>query len=208
MGPGDAVASSLQAAGVDVQLLDEATIAAGDLSAYRAVIIGVRAFHTSDALQTHAQRLWDYAAEGGTVIVQYQTNNRAQRLTQDVGPAPITIGRGRVTVEQAPVAWLEGSERVRQGLHTLNEQDLEGWVQERGLYFAESWDPAWTPLMALADPGAEEERGALLLAEHGEGAVFYVGLSLFRQLPAGVPGAYRLLANLIAYDAATTEASE
>ena len=199
MGPGDAVASSLQAAGVDVQQLDEAAIATGDLSGYRAIVVGVRAFHTSDALRTHADRLWDYAAAGGTVIVQYQTNNRAQPLTQAVGPAPITIGRGRVTVEDAPITWLEGSERVHQGLHALTEADLAGWVQERGLYFAADWDPAWTPLVALADPGEEPERGALLVAEHGEGAVFYVGLSLFRQLPAGVPGAYRLLANLIAY---------
>ncbi|MFT4705235.1 MAG: LmbE family N-acetylglucosaminyl deacetylase [Bradymonadia bacterium] len=199
MGPGDAVADSLSAAGVSIQMLDDSTLATADLSAYQAILVGVRAFHTSEALQDHADRLWDYAEQGGTVVVQYQTNNRSQQLTQDVGPSAITIGRGRVTVEDAPMTWLPAATALTSGLHTLTPADTEGWVQERGLYFAESWDPAWTPLLSTADPGATEELGALLHHPHGTGHVFYLGLSLFRQLPAGVPGAYRLLANLIAF---------
>jgi LmbE family N-acetylglucosaminyl deacetylase len=199
MGPGDSVATALQAAGVDVRLLDDAALVTGDLSQYAAIVVGARAFHERAPLRTHTQRLWDYAAAGGVVVVQYQTNNRSQSLDVAVGPAPITIGRGRVTVEEAPMTWLGDGGGVRDGLHQLEAADFAGWVQERGLYFAESWDPAWTPLLEVADPGEPPQQGALLLMEHGEGAVFYVGLSLFRQLPAGVPGAYRLLANLIGW---------
>ncbi len=202
MGPGDGVAAALQGAGLDLRLIDDATLESGDLDEYRAILVGPRAFHERTPLQTNAQRLWDYAERGGVVVVQYQTNNRAQALTQPVGPAPITIGRGRVTVEEAPIEWLAAADSIRNGVHTLSAQDFEGWVQERGLYFAQTWDAAWTPLVSVADPGEEPQTGALLLAEHGEGAVFYTGLSLFRQLPAGVPGGYRLLANMIAYQGA------
>lgn len=200
MGPGDAVASALSSAGVDVTLLDDDTLRQGDLDAWDTIVIGVRAFHEREPLRTHTDRLWAFAERGGTVLVQYQTNNWSQRLTVDVGPSPITIGRGRVTVEQAPITWLPAADGLRNGLHTLGDADFDGWVQERGLYFAEEWDDAWTPMMELNDPGEDPLQGALLVHEHGDGAVIYCGLSLFRQLPAGVPGAYRLLANLIAHN--------
>lgn len=201
MGPGDAVATSLQAAGMDVRLLDDATLESGDLGEYRAILVGPRAYHERAPLRTHSDRLWAYAEQGGVVVVQYQTNNRSQVLDVPVGPAPIEIGRGRVTVESAPVTWLDDGASVRDGWHALTDADFDGWVQERGLYFAQTWDAAWTPLVTLNDPGEEALEGALLVAHHGDGAVFYAGLSFFRQLPAGVPGAYRLLANLLAYDA-------
>jgi hypothetical protein len=201
VGASDAVGDALVAAGLDVRVLDDAAIAGADLDAFDAILVGPRAFNDRAALAAHADRLWDYAARGGNVIVQYQTNNRLQQLPVPPGPVPVEIGRGRVTNERAPMRWLPEADRVRNSPNALSDADFEQWVQERGLYFASEWDDRWVPLLAVADPGEEEQLGALLVTHHGDGAVFYTGLSLFRQLPAGVPGAFRLLANLIEYDA-------
>jgi len=131
------------------------------------------------------------------VIVQYQTTGGL--LTNDFGPYPFKIGRGRVTVEEAPMTELNPLHPLFNFPNKLTAKDFEGWVQERGLYFASEWDSSYVPLFSCADPGEEPLKGSLLLAEYGKGAFIYTGISFFRQLPAGVPGAYRLLANMIGY---------
>ena len=132
-------------------------------------------------------------------MVQYNTNNRWRKLEHPVGPFPFTIGRARVTDENAPMTALVDSEHPALTTpNAITEADYRGWVQERGLYFAVDWDPRYTPLLSIADPGEAPLHGSTLIAEHGEGVFVYTGLSFFRQLPAGVPGAYRLFANLLA----------
>jgi hypothetical protein len=196
-GPGDQVTSSLRRVGFDVQDIDGAVLAAGDLDRYDAILVGIRAFNTNGTLRKNAHRLTEYAEHGGTVVVQYTTKHRTEPLGVVIGPHELAIGRGRVTDEGAAVELLAPDHPLLCEPHLITADDFEGWVQERGLYFAESWDDAYTPLLAMRDPGEEAERGALLVADVGEGRFVYTGLSLFRQLPAGVPGAYRLLANLL-----------
>jgi hypothetical protein len=139
-----------------------------------------------------------YVERGGTVIVQYQTVNRLESLSGPIGPAPFTISRGRVTDQTAAVELLAPEHPALTTPHRIVAEDFDGWVQERGLYFAEEWDDAYTPLLRMADPGEEPADGSLLVASHGEGHFVYAGISFFRQLPAGTAGAYRLFENLIA----------
>jgi LmbE family N-acetylglucosaminyl deacetylase len=195
-GPGDRVASSLRRVGFDVRDIDDATLAGGDLGGYDAILVGIRAFNTNEALRAHAARLSEYAERGGTVVVQYATKHRTEPLGVDIGPHALSIGRGRVTDERGDVK-LIAEHPLLSSPHRIGVADFEGWVQERGLYFAESWGPEYTSLLSMADRDEAEERGALLVADVGEGRFVYTGLSLFRQLPAGVPGAYRLAANLL-----------
>lgn len=197
-GPGDRVAESLAAAGVDIDVIDAGDIGTTSLGDYGAIVIGIRAFNAFADLHGQLDRLLARVAEGGVLLVQYQTNSRIAPLVGDIGPAPLVVGRGRVTDERAPIELLANDLGVFEGPNRLQESDFDGWVQERGLYFAESWDPAWTPLMRMADPDEPVQDGALLAARHGDGVVYYTGLSFFRQLPAGVPGAYRLFLNLLA----------
>jgi hypothetical protein len=143
-----------------------------------------------------------YADAGGTVIVQYQTVNRLETLSGPVGPAPLRIDRTRVTDESAAVTLLAPDHPALTTPNAIGPADFEGWVQERGLYFGQEWDPAYTPLLRMNDPGEPPADGSLLVAAHGRGHVVYTGLSFFRQLPAGTPGAYRLFENLIALGAA------
>jgi LmbE family N-acetylglucosaminyl deacetylase len=198
-GPGDLVAGSLAAAGVRLRLLEASDLTAAGLAGLDAVLIGIRAFNTRPELHDRMEALLGWVAAGGTLVVQYQTNNRLAPLERPIGPYPLTIGRGRVTDEAAAVTRLRLDHPVWRAPNALTDADFEGWVQERGLYFAESWDAEhWTPLLAMSDAGEDALEGGLLVAEHGEGVVVYTGLSFFRQLPAGVPGAYRLLVNLLA----------
>lgn len=197
-GPGDEVADGLRRAGFDVTDIDDDTLARGDLDTFGSILIGVRAFNTSEALRRHHARLFDFAERGGTVVVQYATKPRREPLDVPLLPYPMTLGRGRVTDQTAKVQILAPEHPLLTSPHRLDETDFAGWVQERGLYFGESWDEAHvTPLLSMADPGEDAEEGSLLVADHGAGRVIYAGLSLFRQLPAGVPGAYRLTANLL-----------
>jgi LmbE family N-acetylglucosaminyl deacetylase len=196
-GTGDEVASSLLEAGMDVTSLGVPALA-GDLSSYDAIVIGARAFNSSPQLHEHHAALLAYAEAGGTVIVQYQTVNRLESLRAPIGPAPFRIDRTRVTDQTATIELLAPDHPALRTPHAIGAADFEGWVQERGLYFAEEWDPAYTPLLRMNDPGEAPADGALLVATHGEGHFVYTGLSFFRQLPAGIPGAYRLFENLIA----------
>lgn len=195
-GASDRVPEYLAAVGVPIELLDGEALATGNLSRYDAIVIGSRAYETVPALVRANPRLLDYTHGGGLLIVQYQ---QYQFARGGYAPHPLDIHRphDRVTDETAPVRLLVPDHPVFHSPNELNEADWQGWVQERGLYFAGTWDDAYTPLLAMADPGGEEHQGALLVAPQGQGTYVYTGLAFFRQLPAGVPGAYRLLVNLL-----------
>ena len=196
-GASDRVPEALEAVGVRLELLAPDSLARGDLSRYDAIVIGSRAYETEPALVAANGRLLDYArGGGGLVIVQYQ-----QYPFVDGGFAPyrLSIARphDRVTDETAPVTPLDPKHPVFHVPNEIAADDWDGWVQERGLYFAHDWDAAYTALLETHDPGGPPLQGGLLVARLGKGTYVYTGLSFFRQLPAGVPGAYRLFANLL-----------
>jgi hypothetical protein len=196
-GPGDLVADSLRAGGLRVESLPVRAGGLPPLDAFRAIVVGVRAFNARPELHAELPRLLAWVERGGVLVVQYQTHSRIAPLVGPIGPGRIELDRGRVTDEAAPVTLRMPEHPVFTTPHAITDADFAGWVQERGLYFAESWDETWTPLLSMADPGEEAQDGALLVARHGEGMVVYTGLSFFRQLPAGVPGAWRLFVNLL-----------
>ena len=196
LGPGDAGPEALADLGVEAELLGPDEIGAGDLDRFDAIVLGIRAYETRGDLRASNDRLLDFARRGGTVIAQY---NQYQYPAGGFAPFPVEIARphDRVTDENAEVVFLEPGHPILTTPNALGPEDFEGWVQERGLYFLNSWDRRYTPLLEMADPGEAPKRGALLVARVGEGAFVYTGLALFRQFPVGVPGAFRLLANLV-----------
>ncbi len=203
MGAGDEIPQRLRPLGYEVELLTDEILATADLSGYDAIVVGIRAFNTRPRLAQLNARLLDYVAKGGTEIVLYNVNGafpgtNAGLKTDSIGPFPFKIGRGRVTDESAPVSFLAPEHPALNVPNKLTAEDFKGWVQERGLYFAETWDPHYVPILAMNDPGEKPQQGALLIAEYGKGHFVYTGLAFFRELPEGVPGAYRLFANLLA----------
>jgi LmbE family N-acetylglucosaminyl deacetylase len=196
-GASDRVPEALQAVGVPIELLGPDTLARGDLSRYDAIIIGSRAYETDPALVAANGRILDYGRGGGLVIVQYQ---QYPFVNGGFAPYRLSIARphDRVTDETAAVTALDPKHPVFHVPNEIGADDWRGWVQERGLYFAHDWDTTYTPLLAMHDPGEAPLQGGLLVAPLGTGTYVYTGLSFFRQLPAGVPGAYRLFANLLA----------
>ncbi|HZM14386.1 MAG TPA: PIG-L family deacetylase [Candidatus Krumholzibacteria bacterium] len=195
MGSGDAVPAALSQAGYQVTPLADEDLAAGNLSRYDAIVTGVRAYNARDALKQNARRLLDYVEAGGTLIVQYNTAD--QTLQRDFAPYALELGRDRVTVEAAPIEWLDPASPLLSTPNRITEGDFDGWVQERGLYFASKWGPEYRTVLASADPGEKPAAGGLLWARYGKGIFIYTGYAFFRQLPAGVPGAYRLFVNLV-----------
>lgn len=195
MGAGDDVAEGLRRIGCRVDELADETLTSGDLRSYDAVVIGVRAYNTRPALRAVRSRLEQYVHDGGTVVVQYQTTARGE--SDDIAPVPLVIGRERVTEEDAHVQILEPRHRALTYPNQITAADFAGWVQEIGLYYASTWDESFVPLLAANDAGEPPRKGGLVVARIGKGYFVYTGLSLFRQIPAGVPGAYRLLANLV-----------
>ncbi|MFL6201206.1 MAG: PIG-L family deacetylase [Thermoanaerobaculia bacterium] len=196
-GASDRVPEFLLQAGVPLALLGPHDLLEGDLSGYDAIVVGSRAYETDPALAKANHRLLDYAKAGGLVIVQYQ---QYAYVEGKFAPFPVDIARphDRVTDETAAPTLLDPASPVFTTPNRIGPQDWEGWVQERGLYFLHTWDPAFVPLLAFTDPDQPETKGGLLVAKLGKGHYVYTGLALFRQLPAGVPGAYRLFANLLA----------
>jgi hypothetical protein len=199
-GAADRVPEALLAVGVPLELIGADSLARGDLSRYDAIVIGSRAYETEPALVANNGRLLDYARNGGLVIVQYQ---QYPFVDGGFAPFPLSIGRphDRVTDENAPVTALDPQHPVLQYPNVIGPDDWRGWIQERGLYFARSWDTTYAPVLETHDPGPAnppaELKGGLLVAPLGRGTYVYTGLSFFRQLPAGVPGAYRLFMNLL-----------
>ena len=196
-GASDRVPEALQAVGVPIELLGPDTLARGDLSRYDAIVVGSRAYETDPALAAGNGRLLDYARAGGLVIVQYQQYPFVEGA---FAPYRLSIARphDRVADEAAPMTPVEPANPVFHVPNEIGPDDWRGWVQERGLYFAHEWDSTYAPLLETHDPGDPPLQGGLLVARLGTGTYVYTALSFFRQLPAGVPGAYRLFANLLA----------
>jgi LmbE family N-acetylglucosaminyl deacetylase len=196
-GAADRVPESLSAAGFPIELLDSTALETGDLSRYDAIVVGPRAYEVDRALVQHNRRLMDYVKAGGLLLVQYQ---QYQFVRGGYAALPLTIAspHDRVTDEHSPVTMLDPSAPAFTTPNRITAQDWDDWIQERGLYFAHTWDDGYTPLLAMHDPGEAPMRGSLLVASVGRGRYVYTGLSFFRELPAGVPGAFRLFANLLA----------
>ena len=196
MGAGDDIPDVLRQIGLDVTLLTPEDVAGGHLQSFGTIVLGIRAYDTREDVKKNNQRLLDYVKNGGTLLVQYNT----QPTDFNAGhytPYPATLSHNRVTVEQAPVTLLQPENEVFHYPNQISENDFAGWVQERGLYFMDQWDPQFTPLLASNDPGEQPQKGGLLVAKFGNGYYIYTGYAFFRQLPFGVPGAIRLYVNLL-----------
>lgn len=195
MGAGDEVPKALEQMGYMVSMISDEELHEGDLSKYDAIVAGIRAYNTRAQLLQSNKRLLEYVESGGTYVVQYQVMERGQ--TDDIAPFPMEISRDRVSDESAVVSFVDAKHPVLNVPNRITEKDFDNWVQERGLYFPNRWDSRLTPILSFADPNEPSREGSLLVAKHGKGHYIYTGLAFFRQLPAGVEGAYRLFANLI-----------
>lgn len=196
MGAGDEVPNSLRQMGYGVSVIKAEDISKDRLRSFDVVITGIRAYNTVATLAFKQQLLFDFVAEGHTMIVQYNTLD--DFVTKDIAPFPFKISRDRVTEEDAEVTFLEPKHPVLNFPNKITQQDFKGWKQEQGLYYPGEWDKAFTPILSAHDKGESDKKGALLIAKHGKGHYIYTGLSFFRELPEGVSGAFRLLANMIA----------
>ncbi len=192
MGPGDLVPEAIEAMGATPHLLSAAELASADLSAWNVILIGIRAYSTRLELNAAQPRLDEFVRNGGTLIVQYQSATFP-------APLPLALGRiaERVVDEEAPVKLLETGNPLLTRPNLITSADFDGWVEERGHSFLSTWDPAYTALTETADVGQDPQKGGLLVAHPGKGTYVYVAYALYRQLPELVPGAYRLLANLL-----------
>lgn len=196
MGAGDKVPENLQSVGYSVALIEPEALPTTDLADYDAIIIGIRAYNAVKSLPLYNSYLFDYAENGGTLVTQYNTS---RRLNYDMlSPYPLKLSRKRVTDEFAEVRILKPDHPVMNFPNKITSKDFDGWVQERGLYFPEEWDEQFEAIISCNDKGEDPLDGSLLVAKHGKGYFVYSSLSWFRELPAGVPGAYRLFANILA----------
>jgi LmbE family N-acetylglucosaminyl deacetylase len=193
-GAGDDVDEVLKNLGYQVSILENSDLQKDRLKTFSTVIIGIRAFNVNQALASNVDQLMEYVKEGGNLIVQYNTGSPL--LTKDIGPYPFAISRERVTVENSPVE-ADYSHPILAGPNKITPKDFEGWVQERGLYFTADWDANYSAPIAFKDPGEEFFHGSLIHTKYGLGTYTYSGISWFRQLPSGVPGAVKLFVNLI-----------
>lgn len=195
VGAGDKVPQALEQMGYEVKLLGENDITTANLAHFDAVIAGVRAYNLHGWLPAKYDILMNYIKQGGNYIVQY---NQLDLVANTIGPYPFTIGRTRVTDENAEVRFLQPQSSVLNFPNKITSKDFKGWVQERSTYHAQDFDSHYTAPLGMHDPGEPESNGSLIVAPYGKGNFVYDGLVFFRELPAGVAGAYRLMANLIA----------
>ncbi len=194
-GAGDAIPKSLRQIGYDVTEIEAADVSISNLKNYDALVVGIRAYNTSKELLLKRNTILDYMNEGGTVIVQYNTSRRIKG--DDIGPYPMELSRERVTDETAEVTFEEPDHELLNYPNKITSKDFEGWVQERGLYFPNKWDDKYAAPLSCHDKDEPARRGGMLVAEVGKGHFIYTGYSWFRELPAGVPGAFRLFANML-----------
>lgn len=194
-GAGDLIPESLQQIGYQVTSLSESDLLNGNLSQYDAIITGVRTYNVNNRIAIIQPKLMEYVKNGGTLLVQYNVNTPL--LIQNIGPYPFKITRDRVTDEKAKVIVLAKDHPVLNYPNKITEKDFEGWIQERGLYFTADADPKYSRILSMKDDGEPAKDGSLLVAEYGKGRFVYTSLAFFRELPAGISGAYRLFVNLI-----------
>ncbi len=200
-GAGDEVADSLRQVGYEVTALTDEAVRTKPLNGFDAIVIGIRAYNVNPRMASVYQPLMKYVSDGGTLVVQYNTKNWVSNVPAEMGPYPFEVSQDRVTDENAAVSFDLPKHHVLTTPNALTAADFEGWVQERGLYFAGNIDGRYETPLSMHDPDEAPKKGSLIVAKHGKGTFIYTGLAFFRQLPAGVPGAYRLFANLLAHGA-------
>ena len=196
IGAGDDIPTVLQQIGMDVTLIPADKLATENLSQYRTIVLGVRAYDTQKDVVANNHKLLDYVSSGGTLVVQ-NNNSVSDFNNGHFTPYSSELSRARVSVEEAPVQILAPDDPIFHYPNEISQKDFDGWVQERGLYFMDKWDDHFKPLMACHDPNEPDQKGGLLVAKYGKGTYIYTGYAFFRQLPAGVPGAIRLFVNLV-----------
>ena len=197
MGVGDKIPEALENIGIQVVNIDRSNIILENLLSFKTIVIGTRAFNVIDELSFKNKVLWEYVKNGGTLVIQYNTSRGLK--TANITPYKLVLSRDRVTDENSKVNLLNKTHSIFNYPNKIENDDFRNWVQERGLYFPNSWDDNFEPLIEMNDINETKKRGSLLVASYGEGKIIYTGLSFFRELPAGVPGAYRLFLNLINY---------
>ncbi|MCI1186156.1 PIG-L family deacetylase [Hymenobacter sp. DH14] len=195
MGAGDEVPDALRQIGYNVTLLEPKDLTAPNLKKFDALVVGIRAYNTVDRLKTQQPEILKYIEQGGNVVVQYVVNRGT--VMPEIGPYPLTLSSDRVTVEDAPVTLTK--HQLLAAPNKITADDFKGWVQEQGLYYPSKWDPKYQTVISSSDPGEAPKESAILVTDYGKGHYIYTGLSLFRELPAGVPGAYRIITNMISY---------
>jgi LmbE family N-acetylglucosaminyl deacetylase len=198
---GEPIPEALRTLGLQVEMLDAQALAFGDLSKFNAVVVGVRAYELRPELPGANQRLLQYVSNGGTLVVQYNRDFAWNRAQYGPYPAKIQNGQGgqlpRITDENSPVKFLKPDDPLLNRPNKITQEDFKGWVQERGLYYWTQFDAKYTPLLAMNDPGEPDLNGAIVYTHYGKGIYIYTGIAFFRQIPEGVPGAYRLFVNLL-----------
>ena len=197
MGVGDKIPETLENIGIEVIDIDPSKIILENLLSFKTIVIGIRAFNVIEELSFKNEILWDYVQNGGTLVIQYNTSRGLK--TNNITPYKLKISRDRVTDENSKIHFLNKSHSIFNYPNKIENNDFKYWVQERGLYFPNYWDKNFEPLLEMNDINESKKRGSLLVASYGKGKIIYTGLSFFRELPAGVPGAYRLFVNLINY---------
>jgi LmbE family N-acetylglucosaminyl deacetylase len=198
VGAGDKVPEALEQMGYEVTLLGDKELIRNHLSQFDAIITGIRAYNTNEWMNNHYEKLMQYVADGGNLIVQYNTSSNIGPVRAKIGPYSFNISRNRVTDENAAVTFLKPDHAALNFPNKITQDDFKGWVQERSIYHASGVDPKFEKILGMNDKGETSDDGSLVIAQYGKGYFTYTGLVFFRELPAGVPGAYRLLANLIA----------
>jgi hypothetical protein len=198
VGAGDKVSSALEMMGFEVVELGKNDIYAEKLKQFDAIVVGVRAYNVNEWLNEKHSILMAYVNEGGNMVVQYNTNSFAGPLAKmKIGPKPFTISRGRITEEDAAVKFIDPNHPLLNFPNKITQDDFKGWIQERGIYFADGFSNDYKAVLSMHDQGEEDLLGSLIVRNEGKGRFIYTGLCFFRELPAGVPGAYRLFANLV-----------
>lgn len=196
MGAGDDIPTVLQQIGMNVTLIPAEKLAGEDLSQFGTIVLGIRAYDTQKDVVANNKKLLDFVSNGGTLVVQYNTDT-GQFDKDKLAPYAAELSHERVSVEEAPVQILAPQNPIFHEPNEITQKDFDGWVQERGLYFMDSWDDHFQPLLSCHDPGESDQKGGMLEAHYGKGIYIYTGYAFFRQLPAGVPGAVRLFVNLL-----------
>lgn len=196
-GAGDLVPESLKQIGYEVVNLAEAQVINTDLSGFDAIVTGVRLYNVNDQIKNMQPKLMKYVENGGNLVIQYNVNSPLK--IENIGPYPFKLSRDRVTEEDAKVTVLAPQNAVLNYPNKIAEKDFDGWIQERGLYFTTGTDQKYTAILSMSDNGESAKTGSLIVADYGKGRFVYTGISFFRQLPAGVPGAYRLFVNLLSH---------
>lgn len=197
VGAGDKIPESLRQIGYNVITLDPASIEASTLKTFDAVVVGIRAYNVVEELKFKQRFLLEYVKDGGNLIIQYNTSGRRGLDIDNLAPYLLKISRDRVTDENSEVRLIAKNNTLLNFPNKIEKSDFEGWVQERGLYFPAEWGSEFTPVISINDRGESPKNGSLLIAPYGKGNYIYTGLSFFRELPAGVPGAYKIFANML-----------